>query len=165
LDGSESFGTRTGTLQEDTMKFRTKAGRVAASLGLMLSTIAGYSLVTAPAASAATYGCDGSQIDSWNNVYNGTTYATTYLFWDGTYNCVAAVKRGSYYGTASRIRVEGYTDVDGYVGQDDGTYLYYANYKFYGKNRCVAVETDMWNFSGNNFIQDHVPYSGYFHCG
>ncbi|MEV1022425.1 hypothetical protein [Streptomyces sp. NPDC050264] len=135
-------------------------------IGVVLATAAAACVLgPVSTASAATYGCNGSQVDSWSNTYNGTTYATTYLFWDGTYNCVAAVKRGSYYGTSSRIRVEGYTDVDGYVGRDDGNYLYYANYTWYGKGRCVAVETDIWNFSGNNIIQDHVPYSGYFHCG
>ncbi|MFR9799046.1 hypothetical protein ACL02U_24605 [Streptomyces sp. MS06] len=148
------------------MGVRNKAGRVTASLGLIVSGIAGYSLATAPAASAATYGCNGYQIDSWNNVGDDDkVYATTYVFWDGTYNCVAAVKRGDYYGKSSRIRVEGYTDAEGYIGKDDGHYLYYADFKFYGKNRCIAVETDIWNFNGNNIIQDHVPYDGYFHCG
>jgi len=147
------------------LKFRSKAARIAASTALMLSGIAGYSLVTAPAASAATYGCSGSQIDSWNNTYNGTTYATTYLFWDGTNNCVAAVKRGSYYGVKSRIAVDAWTNKDGYVNGDDGSYLYYASWTFYGKGRCIAVETDVWNLSGGNIIQDHVPPSGYFHCG
>jgi hypothetical protein len=131
-----------------------------------LSAIAGYSLVTAPAASAATYGCNGSQIDSWNNTYGGTTYATTYLFWDGSKNCVAAVKRGSLYGVKSRIAVRAWTDKDGYVPPgDDGSYLYYANFAFNGKDRCIAVETDVWNLNGNNIIQDHVPSAGYFHCG
>ncbi|WP_030681033.1 hypothetical protein [Streptomyces cellulosae] len=148
------------------MKFQSKTARYATSMAMMLSALAGYSLVTAPAASAATYGCNGSQIDSWNNTYNGTTYAKTYLFWDGTYNCIAAVKQGSYYGVKSRIAVDAWTNVDGYVSPgDDGQYLYYASFKFYGKNRCIAVETDVWNLSGSNIIQDHVPSSGYFHCG
>ncbi|MFI8304108.1 hypothetical protein ACIF80_11745 [Streptomyces sp. NPDC085927] len=147
------------------MKFRNRTVRNITSIAAILAGTAGFSLATAPAASAATYGCNGSQIDSWNNTYNGTTYATTYLFWDGTYNCVAAVKRGSYYGVKSRIAVQAWTNTDGYVGEDDGSYLYYANYKFNGKNRCIAVETDVWNLNGNNIIQDHVPSSGYFHCG
>ncbi|MDT0382372.1 hypothetical protein RM572_26790 [Streptomyces sp. DSM 42041] len=116
-------------------------------------------------AQAAAYGCNGTQIDSWNNYHNGTRVATTYLYWDGTYNCVAAVKRGDYYGKRSRIAVQAWTDATGYVGEDDGHYLYYANYRFYGKNRCIAVETAMWNFSGSNIVQDHVPPSGWFHCG
>ncbi|MCZ9343468.1 hypothetical protein NGM37_37510 [Streptomyces sp. TRM76130] len=147
------------------MQFRSTVARFAVSTALVLSGVTGLTLATAPAASAATYGCNGSQIDSWNNTYNGTTYATTYLFWDGTYNCVTAVKRGSYYGVSSRIAVQAWTDATGYVGEDDGSYLYYANYTFYGKDRCIAVETDVWNLSGNNIIQDHVPSSGYFHCG
>ena len=144
---------------------RSKIARLGTSLGVILASIIGFSIMGMPTASASTYGCNGTRIDSWNDTYNGTTYATTYLFWDGTYNCVAAVKRGSYYGISTRIAVQAWTDVDGYVGKNDGHYLYYADYKFYGKNRCIAVETDVWNTSGNSIIQDHVPSSGTFHCG
>jgi hypothetical protein len=149
----------------NTVQLRSRTARVAASTVLTLAGIAGYSLATAPTASAATYGCNGSQIDSWDNTYGGTTYATTYLFWDGTNNCVAAVKRGSYYGVKTRIAVQAWTDKDGYVNGDDGSYLYYASWTFKGKGRCIAVETDVWNKSGSNIIQDHVPGNGYFHCG
>jgi hypothetical protein len=117
-------------------------------------------------AQASTNGCNGALIDSWGNYDGSTRYATTYLYWDGTNNCVTAVKSGAYYGKSSRIAVRAWTDVDGYVGEDDGYYLYYANYTFYGKGRCIAVETDIWNFSGTNIIQDHVPATGGgFHCG
>ncbi|MEV1012030.1 hypothetical protein [Streptomyces sp. NPDC049881] len=144
---------------------RARLGRLATVLAVSLASVVAGA-VNAPTASAAEYGCNGSVIDSWNNVDGGVTYATTYLYWDGTYNCVAAVKRGAYYGVRSRIAVHAWTDATGYVPPgDDGNYLYYANFSFYGRNRCIAVETDIWTTSGRLVIQDHVPSSGWFHCG
>ncbi|MZD05122.1 hypothetical protein GTW43_08490 [Streptomyces sp. SID5785] len=126
-------------------------------------------VATAPAASAAT-SCSGTLIDQINHYdYTKSSHphvATTYLYWDGTYNCAKSVKAGSYYGVSSRMNLDLWTKAGGHAN-DSGTFLYSAGpIKVNGKGTCINFELDMWRPNGGtNFLQDHVPYSGYFHCG
>jgi hypothetical protein len=138
----------------------------AAIAALVVTTIAG--LLTAPAASAGAYGCDGTLIHTINHAYNDTYVATTYLYWDGTYNCAVAVKTGRYYGISTRMALELYnsTGAEPNHDVDDGPYKYYAGpVKVYGRNACIATELTMWDAKGYEMFQHRSPYSGYFHCG
>ncbi|MGY0018073.1 hypothetical protein [Streptomyces sp. cg35] len=125
-------------------------------------------VAVAPAASAAT-SCSGTLIDQLNN-YDYTTsphkhVATTYLYWDGTYNCAISIKAGSYYGVSSRMNLTLMSQKGGQAS-DPGYFKYQAGpVKVNGKGTCIATELDMWRPGGANFLQDRWPAGGYFHCG
>ncbi|MBJ6639685.1 hypothetical protein H4K36_20780 [Streptomyces sp. DHE7-1] len=70
--------------------------RTIATLATLGLTVAGLSLATATNASAAGYGCSGSQIDSYNTTANGDVWATAYLYYssaNGGTNCAVLVAR------------------------------------------------------------------------
>ncbi|MFR9799045.1 hypothetical protein ACL02U_24600 [Streptomyces sp. MS06] len=143
--------------------FRMKVGRWLMSAAVLLGVAVAGPVATAPAAAAAT-GCNGTLIDQINHDYNGSLVAITYLYWDGTYNCVKSVKAGSYYGVSSRMGLTLMTPDD--MTGDTGYFKYYAGpIKLYGKGKCIAFELDMWKPNGPNFLQDRIPFDGWFHCG
>ncbi|MEU4652838.1 hypothetical protein AB0G32_02640 [Streptomyces sp. NPDC023723] len=136
-----------------------------ASAAVLLGVAVVGPLATAPAASAAS-GCAGTVVDSVKHYdyLTGAHVATSYLYWDGTYNCVIANKTGSYYGVSTRMALV-LMRSDAQQG-DSGNFSYYAGpVSLYGKGYCVAWELDMWNTNGVNTVQDRVPAGGYFHCG
>ncbi|MFM9590636.1 hypothetical protein ACKI1J_37445 [Streptomyces scabiei] len=144
---------------------RSKAARWLTSAAVLFSVTVVGPLVTAPAASAAPGSCTGSIIDSLKHYnYNGTHVATTYLYWDGTTNCVRADKAGSYYGVSSRMSLTIHNQ-RGSADPDSGYFKYYAGpVKVNGRNTCIAYELDMWSTGGADMLQDRVPAGGYNHC-
>lgn len=145
---------------------KSKTTRWLTSAAVLLGVAVVGPVATAPAASAASGSCSGSIVDTLNHYnYNGTHVATSYLYWDGTYNCVRADKVGSYYGVSSRMSLTIYNQKGG-ADPDSGYFKYYAGpVKVNGQNTCIAFELDMWNTSGADMLQDRVPASGFNHCG
>ncbi len=144
---------------------RNKATRWLTSAAVLLGVAVIGPVATAPTASAAS-GCSGSVIDSIKHYnYSGAHVATSYLYWDGTYNCVIANKAGSYYGVSSRMSLTIYSQSGG-ADPDNGYFSQYAGpVKVYGKGTCIAYELDMWSTSGADMLQDRAPAGGYNHCG
>lgn len=151
------------------VKFRATRWITTAAMTLGLGIA--VPMAVAPTASAtATAGCSGTLIDQINHYdYSVSSHphvATTYLYWDGTYNCARSVKAGSYYGVSSRMNLDLWSKAGG-ADNDNGYFSYEAGpVKVYGRNTCINFELDMWKPNGGpNFLQDHVPPSGFFHCG
>jgi hypothetical protein len=141
-----------------------KATRWLTSAAVLMGVAVVGPVATAPAASAAS-GCAGSVIQTLKHYnYNGTHVATSYLYWDGTYNCVVSDKVGSYYGVSSRMSLTIYSQSGG-ADPDNGYFSYYAGpVKVNGRNTCIAFELDMWSTGGADMLQDRVPAAGYNHC-
>lgn len=147
------------------MKTR-KLTRWLTTVGLFLGLGFVAPLATAAPASAGGYGCNGSLIDSIPQYahFTGERVATTYLYWDGTYNCAVLVKQGRLYGVPTRMQVSigTSTALDG----DSGTFSYYAGpAKVYGKGKCIFTEATLWDKNGSELSQGRAPANGYFHCG
>ncbi|MFD7949356.1 hypothetical protein [Streptomyces sp. NPDC059744] len=147
------------------MRFKTRLGRIGASLTLMLSGIAGLSLATAPAASAAGYGCNGSLVYSAPvygvDDYSSTVVAQLYGYWDGTYNCEVAVKK-VFVGTSTKMTLTIWSNNGSDV--DSGYFSQYAGpVKVNGTGSCIWEEVDMWNSSGRNIAQAYNY--GKHNCG
>ncbi|MEV1012031.1 hypothetical protein [Streptomyces sp. NPDC049881] len=142
--------------------------RVLTSLAAALSLGIAVPATADAAAPAGVYGCDGTLIDTIDHPYDGRVVATTYLYWDGTYNCAVAVKKGSYEGVRTRrdLLLFNNTGAQPRSDEDDGRYLYYAGpVKVYGRNACIATELTMWNTANYDIFLHRSPYDGYFHCG
>lgn len=111
-------------------------------------------------------GCAGTLIDQFNHtIANNHLIAITYLYWDGTYNCVASVKANEFYGRSSRMNLDIWATKGGH-DNDSGYFLYRAGpARVNGQNTCIYLELDMWDLNnGPNILQDHIPASGSFHC-
>lgn len=140
------------------MRFKNRLGRIGASLTLLLSGIAGFSLITAPAASAGGYGCNGNLVLS-SPVYGVDSYAKTvvaqlYVYWDGTYNCEVAVKK-VFVGTSTKMSLTIWSDHGS--DTDSGSFAQYAGpVKVKGAGSCIWEEVDMWNTSGRNIAQAYT---------
>jgi len=153
------------------MKLLTKVLAVLAiGLGMAVVGPSGAQASEAQAAAVPTAerggnGCAGVLIDQFNHSYGGRLVAITYLYWDGTYNCVASVKANDFYGKSTRMNLDIWSDKGG-NGNDAGYFQYRAGpAKVNGQNACINLELDMWDLNGGpNILQDHIPASGYFHC-
>lgn len=143
------------------MKALTKV-LAALAIGLAM-TVVGPS--GAQASERGGNGCAGTLIDQFNHTVGGHLVAITYLYWDGTYNCVASVKANEFYGKSSRMNLDIWSTKGG-NGNDAGYFLYRAGpAKVNGQNTCIYLELDMWALNGGgDILQDHIPYSGSFHC-
>ncbi|CAM5449962.1 hypothetical protein ACFYZI_18585 [Streptomyces griseorubiginosus] len=126
------------------------------ALGALAATVAviASGMVFAPAASAAGYGCAGSEIDTYPvKTSGGTQYATIHLFYDSSTgnNCAVTVATtAGGYGTsettmASISECSGTTltsCVDGAITRkaDAGSYQYYAGpVSVPGAGHCILV--------------------------
>lgn len=90
--------------------------------------------------------------------------AVSYIYWDGTYNCHVAVKK-AWVGTATKMRAEITSQKGGY-DEDYGSFSSYAGpVKVDGRNTCINIDLAMWGPGGAERLQNHTPYSGWFHCG
>jgi hypothetical protein len=147
------------------MKKRTFT-RWLASAAVLLGMGVAVPVATAAPASAGAYGCNGTLIHQLNHTSqkSGEVVATTYLYWDGTYNCVVAVKRGSFYGKNSRMELYMMAEKGG-QNKDEGYFSYYAGpARVNGVNSCVAYELDMYESGYGDIVQDRIPVAGGFHC-
>jgi hypothetical protein len=138
--------------------------KIAALVGLAAASVT--FAPTAPATAAT--GCGGQVIDK---IYHGDqqtpaseVVAISYLYWDGTYNCVKTVKK-KYVGTPSRMWLWICNDAGACSRNDEGYFKYYAGpVSVYGRNHCIYFEADGWAPDGHEMYQDRVPVNGYFHC-
>lgn len=91
----------------------------------------------APAASAGSWGCSGTQVNSWPVSGAGVRMGTIYLYRDSNdVYCVVNVAYGSFYGRSGKdmsvslsgcvYDASGFCDVVGTPHYDNGPYLYYA---------------------------------------
>ncbi|WP_269855371.1 hypothetical protein [Streptomyces sp. RPT161] len=133
--------------------------------------LAGF--VIAPQASAASYGCSGTQIDSYPVTTNGgTQYATIYLYYDsatGTNCAVTVATSAGGYGTAEPTmayitRCSG-TTISSCQNQvnsfDQGNYQYYAGpVSINAAGYCIMV-TGSREYNGVN-AGEQSPVG---HCG
>ncbi|MFJ3716678.1 hypothetical protein [Streptomyces sp. NPDC090057] len=118
------------------------------------AAIAASGVVFAPAASAAAYGCAGSEIDTYAvKTSGGTQYSTIHLFYDSSTgnNCAVNVATtAGGYGTAEKtmvnISVCSGTTLSSCVGgqitnkADVGNYQYYAGpVSVHAANHCILV--------------------------
>ncbi|KKD09679.1 hypothetical protein TN53_02115 [Streptomyces sp. WM6386] len=127
--------------------------------------LAGF--IMAPSASAAGYGCPGSQIDTYAvKTSGGTTYSNIYLYYDsatGT-NCASNVRTSAGgYGTSNPQAIDvqiwrcvaGSTPgaactADTPIDGDYGYYQYYAGpVDVTASNRCITIfaqtrHNDVW---------------------
>ncbi|MCT4356583.1 hypothetical protein M5362_25995 [Streptomyces sp. Je 1-79] len=143
-----------------------KIGRILASAAVLVGVGVVAPVATAGPAAAGGYGCNGTLIDSIPHTAYGTgeRIGTTYLYWDGTYNCAALVKQGSLYGVKTRMALSLGTDTE--LKGDPGHYQYYAGpVKVYGKGKCIFTEGTLWGANGHELSQGRAPAHGYFHCG
>lgn len=147
------------------MKTLTKM-LAALAVGLAALSVTVVGTTGAQATERGGNGCAGTLIDQFNH-YNGSNHliAISYLYWDGTYNCVASVKANEFYGKSSRMNLDIWSTKGGH-DNDAGNFLYSAGpAKVNGQNTCIYLELDMWALNGGgNILQDHIPYSGSFHC-
>ncbi|SED52115.1 hypothetical protein SAMN05428939_5429 [Streptomyces sp. TLI_105] len=147
--------------------------------GLVLA--AGSLFVAAPPASAASYGCTGTQIDSYAlKTSSGVTNGTVYLYYDSSTgkNCAAAVATSAGgYGTPTLKMVwlvkcragvtQGQTceSGDAYVQDPPSSstkYTYYAGpVSVSAAGRCIAWGGSISSPSGDN--AHHHSYAS--HCG
>jgi hypothetical protein len=133
-------------------------------------TFAGLTFAAAPAAQAAGYGCDGTQIDSYAvKTSTGTTYGYLYLYYssaNGGTNCAVTVD--TYFGSGVKkwMEVNIYRCVAGkkagqrcdIIDTFDGSNSDFGNYYSYAgprsvtgtASRCIMVEGRIDNPSGTN---------------
>lgn len=135
---------------------------------ILASLVLGVAVATVSpsgAAHAGAYGCNGTLVDTINQRgYDGTVLAVSYIYWDGTYNCHVAVKK-AWVGTATKMRAEITSQKGGY-DEDYGSFSSYAGpVKVDGRNTCINIDLAMWGPGGAERLQNHTPYSGWFHCG
>ncbi|EST27189.1 hypothetical protein N566_23440 [Streptomycetaceae bacterium MP113-05] len=131
--------------------------------------------VPAASAAAGNHGCSGSLIDSYPVLDQGSTWGTTYLYYDASTgdNCAVAVKSsGGYKGTASLTRVqlercESSTpgtcgDTDASI-EDAGQYSYYAGpVVLNAAGRCLNISAEIWDPTQVEVAR--IDYTA-VHCG
>jgi len=148
-----------------------------ATLLLALVSAVGLTIVAAPAANAAGYGCSGSLIDSYPVVNYGSTWGHVYLYYSSSTgkNCAVTVKNSNgYEGTATDTaifldRCTGTTP--GHCGSisksvdDQGYYSYYAGpVSLYAAGHCIQIIGSIWGPSHTNDEHGVVTKVG-VHCG
>ncbi|WP_075031803.1 hypothetical protein [Streptomyces mirabilis] len=118
-------------------------------------------LVLAPAASAATYGCSGSEIGTYPvTTSGGTNYGTIHIYYDSSTgkNCAAAVGSSAVSGksniymsvTIFKCSQTSPSSSCSYVSSDpdSGYYSYYAGpVTMYSPNNCIQVGATIRNDS------------------
>ena len=145
--------------------------------GMLAATIAmlASGLMFAPAASAAGYGCSGSEIDTYAvKTSGGTQYATIHLYYDSSSgnNCAVTVATAAGgYGTADTTMVNisvcsGTTLTSCVSGEithkaQAGNFQYYAGpVSVYAANHCILVSGSR-NHNGVVAGNQYGPV----HCG
>ncbi|MEU0403004.1 hypothetical protein ABZ318_22730 [Streptomyces sp. NPDC006197] len=142
-----------------------KITRWLATSAVLLGLGVAAPIATAGPAAAGGYGCDGTLVDTLPHyAYSfegGGQVATTYIYWDGTYNCVVNVKQGSTYGVSTRMALSIMTSTE--MNGDPGYFKYYAGpVKIYAKGRCIKTEATGWGTNGHELYQNET---GWMHCG
>ncbi|MFD7325434.1 hypothetical protein ACFV9D_30820 [Streptomyces sp. NPDC059875] len=137
----------------------TLKARIVAVLSALFA-IAGFSLVSATAASAAGYGCSGSLIAQKSiRTSQNVQYGTLNVYYNSStgMNCVAAVKNATGgAGIASETNVTIYRCVAGsapgsscYTDDSDtdgGSFSSYAGpAEVYAAGRCVRLYANIWH--------------------
>ncbi|SNX63469.1 hypothetical protein SAMN06272735_5278 [Streptomyces sp. TLI_55] len=146
---------------------------VVSGFAVALATV-GATLVTAPTASAAGYGCSGSLISTYPVKDNGgTTRGNVYLYYNSSngYNCIATVKNSAgAYGTptltnATLDRCKAGTSGSNCYSEkkvwDEGLYEYYAGpVSLYADGHCISIFGEILGSWGTALVsRDGV------HCG
>ncbi|MEV6111230.1 hypothetical protein AB0L59_01630 [Streptomyces sp. NPDC052109] len=140
-----------------------------------VAAVIGFSILSAPAASAAGYGCSGNQIDSYSvKTSGGSQYATIYLYYDSSTgkNCAVTVSTSAGgYGSSKPMGAWLYvctqTSPSGTCSTtttqgDSGNYAYYAGpVSVYAAGHCILVDgSDQWNG-----VTAYGSSGGASHCG
>ncbi|PYC88531.1 hypothetical protein C7C46_00165 [Streptomyces tateyamensis] len=150
--------------------------RAALGATLIAATAGGLTFAAGPA-SAAGWGCSGSEVSGSPYAVttdSGTVYSYAHLFYDSStgMNCAVNVKAGSLYGVASYTGVTLYEcaqDTPGTctgieVAPDDSTtFKYYAGpVSVPGRGHCVQL----WAETDNAARTSYATYDSYqgFHC-
>ncbi|MFF8989706.1 hypothetical protein ACF09H_07085 [Streptomyces sp. NPDC014983] len=154
-------------------RFLTELRKVLGTLATTAAVVAS-GVILAPAASAGTYGCGGSEIDSYAVKTNGgTQYATVHLFYDSSTkrNCAVNVATSAGgYGTSgfmllhlaecSGITLSSCTDSPITTDDDGGNYSYYAGpVSVPAAGHCILVSASR-EYNGVNAGTQHGPV----HC-
>ncbi|MEU9950342.1 hypothetical protein [Streptomyces sp. NPDC047939] len=130
-----------------------------------LAAITGGAMVIAPSASAAGFGCPGSQIDVYpvTDANNGTTLSNIFLYYDSATgkNCASNVRTSAGgTGTAARISISIWAD-GGSAVTDNGIYAQYAGpVSTYAAGKCINVKAITYASGGRYGL---VQRNG--HCG
>ncbi|MBB4935969.1 hypothetical protein FHR32_000274 [Streptosporangium album] len=139
-----------------------KVRRTAALALGMAATLAGSVALSSPAmaASSPVEACGGGSYHVIDQAGLGK-YATVYLLYNGSTNCVVTWKKAPYAG--GTMRISGYLEVPAInkIDSDAGNYRYYAGpVKFSAAGKCIR-----WGGSyglSDPFITYHSPLG---HCG
>lgn len=138
---------------------------------LVLATVI-FPFATATPAGATSGNCAGTLIDTFTHygpypTLSGSSQliATSYLYWDGTNNCVKTVKN-KWVGTPTYMTLA-ITNSNFVSNQDNNYYSYYAGpISVNGYHLCVAIDVSLhYPNNGGEVFQDHIPVTGWMHCG
>lgn len=113
------------------------------------------------ATAAAEAGCTGAYYGSFYDYKpGGNLKAITGYYWNGTDMCVVVTKQNNLYGVSTKVEIwanrQNRTTGAWTNPHYTETVKYWAG-PFYvnGLNACINFETDLWNASGNNIVQDY----------
>ncbi|WP_143202257.1 hypothetical protein [Streptomyces sp. CB01249] len=130
-----------------------------------LAAVTGGAIVAAPSASAAGFGCPGSQIDVYpvTDANKGLVLSNIFLYYDASTgkNCASNVRTSAGgTGTAAKISISIWAD-GGSAVTDSGNYSQYAGpVSVYAAGKCINVKATTYASGGRYGL---VQRNG--HCG